>query len=337
MQFPTRRLRRLRKTEKMRSLVRETTLLPSDLICPVFVQEGIDERVAVKSMPGMQRLPLSDVSGEVELIKGAGIPAVMLFGIPSSKDDAGSSAFDENGIVQRAASEIRRAFGDGIVIMSDVCLCQYTRSGHCGIVRGGPGRGGGGGGNPAIDNDSSLEVLAKIAVSQAESGVDVVAPSAMMDGQVHAIRTALDDSGFSDVLIMSHSAKHRSGFYSPFRDAAECAPQFGDRSTYQMPYTNAREAMMEVETDVEEGADIVMIKPALAYIDLVAEARRRLDLPVAAYSTSGEYALVRAAAAAGYVDGTQIALEVLHSIKRAGADMIVTYFARDVAGSLLAE
>ena len=335
MQFPTRRLRRLRKTEKMRSLVRETTLLPSDLICPVFVQEGIDERIAVKSMPGMQRLPLSDVTGEVESIKDAGIPAIMLFGIPSSKDDAGSSAFDGDGIVQRAASEVRRAFGDDIVIMSDVCLCQYTRSGHCGIIRGGSGQGGGG--SPAIDNDSSLEVLAKIAVSQAESGVDVVAPSAMMDGQVHAIRTALDDSGFSDVLIMSHSAKHRSGFYSPFRDAAECAPQFGDRSTYQMPYTNAREAMLEVETDVEEGADIVMIKPALAYIDLVAEARRRLDLPVAAYSTSGEYALVRAAAAAGYVDGTQIALEMLHSIKRAGADMIVTYFAKDVAGSLLAK
>ena len=336
MQFPTRRLRRLRKTEKMRSLVRETTLLPSDLICPVFVQEGIDERIAVKSMPGMQRLPLSDVTGEVESIKGAGIPAIMLFGIPSSKDDAGSSAFGGNGIVQRAASEVSRAFGDDIVIMSDVCMCQYTKSGHCGIIRGGPGQGGGGG-SPTIDNDSSLEILAKIAVSQAESGVDVVAPSAMMDGQVHAIRTALDDSGFPDVLIMSHSAKHRSGFYSPFRDAAECAPQFGDRSTYQMPYTNAREAMQEVETDVEEGADIVMIKPALAYIDLVAEARRRLDLPVAAYSTSGEYALVRAAAAAGYVDGTQIALEMLHSIKRAGADMIVTYFAKDVAGSLLAK
>ena len=322
----------MRKTEKMRSLVRETTLLPSDLVCPVFVQEGIDERITVKSMPGMQRLPLSDVTGEVESIKSAGIPAIMLFGLPSSKDDAGSSAFDGDGIVQRAASEVNRAFGDDIVIMSDVCLCQYTLSGHCGIVRDNPGRG-----NPAIDNDSSLEVLAKIAVSQAESGVDVVAPSAMMDGQVSAIRTALDDSGFSDVLIMSHSAKHRSGFYSPFRDAAECAPQFGDRSTYQMPYTNAREAMMEVETDVEEGADIIMIKPALAYLDLVAEARRRLDLPVAAYSTSGEYALVRAAAAAGYVDGAQIALEMLHSIKRAGADIIVTYFAKDVAGLLSAE
>ena len=336
MRFPTRRLRRLRKTEKMRSMIRETTLLPSDLVCPVLVQEGIGERVTVKSMPGIQRLPLSDVTGEVESIKGAGIPAIMLFGVPSSKDDAGSSAFDRDGIVQRAVSEVRQAFGDDIVIMSDVCMCQYTSSGHCGIVRDGPGRGGGGG-SPAIDNDPSLEVLAKIAVSQAESGVDVVSPSAMMDGQVSAIRTALDDSGFSDVLIMPHSAKHRSVFYSPFRDAAECAPQFGDRSTYQMPYTNAREAMQEIESDVEEGADIVMIKPALAYLDLVAEARRRLDLPVAAFSVSGEYALVRAAAAAGYVDGTQIALEMLHSIKRAGADIIVTYFAKDVAGSLLAE
>ena len=331
MSFPARRLRRLRKTEKMRSLVRETVVSPTDLICPVFVQEGLSERVTVDSMPGIQRLPLSDVTGEVESIKEAGIPAIMLFGIPASKDDAASSAFDQGGIVQRAASQIRDAFGDGIVVMADVCLCQYTSSGHCGVISHGTG------GTKQIDNDTSLEILAKTAVSQAESGVDVVSPSAMMDGQVAAIRAALDDSGFADVLIMSHSAKHRSGFYSPFRDAAECAPQFGDRATYQVPYTNAREAMLEVESDVSEGVDMVMIKPALAYLDLIAEARRRFDLPVSAYSVSGEYALVRAAAAAGYVDGVQIALEVLHSIKRAGADIIVTYFAKDVAGSLLAK
>ncbi len=325
MSFPARRLRRLRKTERMRSLVRETTVTPTDLVCPVFVQENLAERTAVDSMPGIQRLPLSDITGEIESIRETGIPAVMLFGIPASKDDAGSSAFDSGGIVQQAASRIRQSFGDDVVIMADVCLCQYTPSGHCGIVSSGG----------KIDNDPSLDILARIAVSQAEAGADVVSPSAMMDGQVAAIRAALDDAGHDDVLIMPHSAKHRSEFYSPFRDAAECAPRFGDRATYQGPYTNARESIMEVEADVAEGADIVMIKPALAYLDLISEARRRFDLPISAYSVSGEYALVRAAADAKYVDGTRIALEILHAIKRAGADMIVTYFAKDVAGSLL--
>jgi porphobilinogen synthase len=320
MSFPTRRLRRLRTSEKMRELVQETTLSPKDFICPVFVQEDLKERVQVQSMSEIERLPLSDVNDEVGKIIDLGIPAIMLFGIPTQKDESGSSAFDDNGIVQKAISQIREKFGDKIVIMADVCLCQFTSTGHCGIIHGNK-----------IDNDISLETLAKIAISQAKAGVDTVSPSAMMDGQVFAIRKALDDAGFTDVSIMSHSAKHRSNFYSPFRDAAECAPKFGDRKTYQVPYTNAREAMMEVETDIEEGVDIVMIKPALSYLDLIVETRRKFNVPVSAYSVSGEYALVKAASQLGYVNEKDITLEILHSIKRAGADMIVTYFAKSAS------
>lgn len=320
MSFPTRRLRRLRVSEKMRELVQETTLSPKDFISPVFVQEGLDERIKVESMSEIERLPLKDVNEEVATIIELGIPAIMLFGIPSQKDEAGSSAFDDNGIVQKAISQIRKKFGDKIVIMADVCLCQFTSTGHCGIIQG-----------DKIDNDSSLETLAKIAISQAKAGVDTVSPSAMMDGQVDAIRKALDKEGFTNVSIMSHSAKHRSNFYAPFRDAAECAPKFGDRKTYQVPYTNAREAMMEVETDIKEGVDIVMIKPALAYLDLIAETRRKYNIPVSAYSVSGEYALVKAASQLGYVNEKDITLEILYSIKRAGADMIVTYFAKSAS------
>ena len=320
MSFPTRRLRRLRINEKMRNLVQETTLLPTDLICPVFVQEGIDSKIQVESMTEIERLPLNNVNEEIEKITDLKIPAIMLFGIPESKDEVGSSAFDENGIVQKAISQIKENFGNKMLIMADVCLCQYTSTGHCGIVHG-----------DKIDNDTSNETLAKIAVSQAKAGVDVVSPSAMMDGQVAAIRNALDDSGFTDVSIMSHSAKHRSSFYSPFRDAAECAPKFGDRKTYQVPYTNAREAITEVEADINEGVDIVMIKPALSYLDLIAETRRRFSVPVAAYSVSGEYALVKGAAKQGWINEKDITEEILHSIKRAGADMIVTYFAKKAA------
>ena len=320
MSFPTRRLRRLRTSDKMRELVQQTTLSPKDFICPVFVQEDLKERIKIESMSEIERLPLSDVNDEIAEIIDLGIPAIMLFGIPSQKDEAGSSAFDDNGIVQKAISQIREKFGDKIVIMADVCLCQFTSTGHCGIVQGNK-----------IDNDTSLETLAKIAISQAKAGVDTVSPSAMMDGQVAAIRKALDGKGFTDVSIMSHSAKHRSNFYSPFRDAAECAPKFGDRKTYQVPYTNAREAMMEVETDIEEGVDIVMIKPALAYLDLISETRRKYNVPVSAYSVSGEYALVKAASQLGYVNEKDITLEILYSIKRAGADMIVTYFAKSAS------
>ena len=320
MSFPTKRLRRLRISGKMRELVQETTLSPKDFICPVFVQEDLKERIKIESMTEIERLPLTEVNDEVEKIIDLGIPAIMLFGIPTQKDEIGSSAFDENGIVQKAASQIREKFGDKIVIMADVCLCQFTSTGHCGIIK-----------ENKIDNDTSLEILSKIAISLAKSGVDTVSPSAMMDGQVAAIRKALDAEGFTDVSIMSHSAKHRSNFYSPFRDAAECAPKFGDRKTYQVPYTNAREAMMEVETDINEGVDIVMIKPALSYLDLIAETRRNFNVPVSAYSVSGEYALVKAASQLGYVNEKDITLEILHSIKRAGADMIVTYFAKSAS------
>jgi len=320
MSFPTRRLRRLRTSDKMRELVQQTTLSSKDFICPVFVQEDLEERMKIESMSEIERLPLKDVNDEVSTIIDLGIPAIMIFGIPTVKDESGSSSFDENGIVQKAISQIREKFGDKIVIMADVCLCQFTSTGHCGIIHG-----------DKIDNDISLQTLAKIAVSQAKAGVDTVSPSAMMDGQVAAIRKALDDEGFTDVSIMSHSAKHRSNFYSPFRDAAECAPKFGDRKTYQVPYTNARESMMEVETDIEEGVDIVMIKPALSYLDLIAETRRKYNVPVSAYSVSGEYALVKAAAQLGYVNEKDITLEILHSIKRAGADLIVTYFAKSAS------
>ena len=323
MSFPERRLRRLRTSEKMRELVQQTTLSPKDFICPVFVQEDLKTRVKVESMTEIERLPLDDITDEVGTITDLGIPAIMLFGIPSNKDEAGSSAFDENGIVQKAIEQIRKNFGDKVVIMADVCLCQFTSTGHCGIIHG-----------KKIDNDKSLDTLAKIAISQAKMGVDTVSPSAMMDGQVAAIRKALDDEGFSDVSIMSHSAKHRSNFYSPFRDAAECAPKFGDRKTYQVPYTNAREAMMEVETDVNEGVDIVMIKPALSYLDLISETRRKFNIPVSAYSVSGEYALVKAASQLGFVNEKDITQEILYSIKRAGADMIVTYFAKSASNFL---
>ena len=320
MSFPIRRLRRLRTSGKMRELVQQTTLSPKDFICPVFVQEDLKSRVKIESMSEIERLPLSDVNDEIETIRGLGIPAIMLFGIPSQKDEMGSSAFDDNGIVQKAISQIKENFGDKTLIMADVCLCQFTSTGHCGIIKGNK-----------IDNDTSLKTLTDIAVSQAKAGVDTVSPSAMMDGQVAAIRSALDDEGFTDVSIMSHSAKHRSNFYSPFRNAAECAPKFGDRKTYQVPYTNAREAMMEVETDINEGVDIVMIKPALAYLDLIAETRRKFNVPVSAYSVSGEYALVKAASQLGYVNEKDITEEILYSIKRAGADMIVTYFAKSAS------
>ena len=315
--FPSKRLRRLRINENIRSLVQEVRLSVNDLVCPIFVEEGLKEKKSVGSMPDIVRLPLSEISNEVQNISDLKIPAVMLFGIPSQKDESGTSAYAENGIVQRAISEIRSNFGDKISIMTDVCLCQYTSSGHCGIVNG-----------KKIDNDLSIKTLTDIAVSQAKMGVDVVSPSAMMDGQVSAIRKGLDDANFKDVIIMSHSAKHSSSFYSPFRDAAECAPQFGDRKTYQVPFTNPREAMREVEADIEEGVDIVMIKPALSYLDLIAEAKKKFNVPVSAYSVSGEYALVKAAANQGWIKEDEVTYEILSSIKRAGADFIVTYFAK---------
>jgi len=323
MSFPARRLRRLRSSEKMRDLLQETRLSPKDFICPIFVQEDLKTRQKIESMPDIQRLPLNEVVDEVGDISNLQIPAVMVFGLPSKKDDVGSSAYDENGIVQKAISEIRKAHGEKIVIMADVCLCQYTSTGHCGLVK-----------DNKIDNDSSIETLTKIAISQAKAGVDIVSPSAMMDGQVASIRAGLDDAGFSNVAIMSHSAKHQSSFYSPFRDAAECAPKFGDRKTYQVPFTNPREAIREVENDINEGVDIVMIKPALAYLDVIAETKRRFNIPLSAYSVSGEYALVKAASNQGWVNEEDIVLEILYAIKRAGADMMVTYFAKSASKML---
>jgi porphobilinogen synthase len=268
-------------------------------------------------MPDIIRLPLEEVNMEVQEIKDLGIPAIMLFGIPTQKDDLGTGAFVDDGIVQKAISQIRSNFGESVVIMADVCLCQYTASGHCGILKG-----------DMIDNDSSLKTLASVALSLAKAGVDIVSPSAMMDGQVKVIRETLDSNGFTDVGIMSHSAKHRSSFYNPFRDAADCAPQFGDRKTYQVPFTNPREA---IESDIAEGVDIVMVKPALAYLDLIAETKRTHNIPVSAYSVSGEYALVKGAAQLGWINETDIMSEIMYSIKRAGADMIVTYFAKKMA------
>ena len=323
MPFPATRLRRLRRSGSIRELVRETRLAASDLVCPIFVDEsGTPSRI--DSMPGLSRIGPDDVASEAGSIHDLGIRAVMLFGVPSSKDDAASSAYAPDGVVQEAIRSVRDSHGDALAIMSDVCLCQYTPSGHCGLV---------GDGN-SIDNDTSLEALSRIAVSQARAGTDVVSPSAMMDGQVSAIRAALDGAGFGDVAIMSHSAKHASSFYAPFRDAASCAPQFGDRRSYQVPYTGARASMQEIAADIEEGVDIVMIKPALAYLDIIAETRRRFDVPVAAYSVSGEYALVKAAESRDMVDGTAVALEILHAIKRAGASVIVTYFAKEAAAAL---
>jgi len=323
MSFPNLRLRRLRKTGKIRELLEEVRLSPKDLICPIFVQENLNSRVQGESMPGMDRLPLRDVVDEVNSIAELKIPAIMVFGMPSRKDDKGTSAFAQDGIVQRAISEIRKNLGNEIAVITDVCLCQYTTAGHCGLVKG-----------DKIDNDSSLETLTKVAVSQAQSGADVVSPSAMMDGQVKAIRQGLDDAGFSDVVIMSHSAKHRSSLYSPFKDMAHSAPKFGDRKTYQLPYTNPKEAMREVETDIAEGVDIVMIKPALPYLDLIAMTREKFNVPISAYSVSGEYALVKAAAMKGWIDEKEVTLEILTAIKRAGADMIVTYFSKSAAKTL---
>jgi porphobilinogen synthase len=321
--FPKTRLRRLRKNKKIRELLQEVRLSASDLIAPVFVQEGLSKPEDIESLPGIMRLPLESIADEAREIVSLGIPAVIVFGIPSKKDDHGTSAFDDHGIVQRAVSLIRKEVGDEVAIVTDVCLCQYTTKGHCGLVNDG-----------TIDNDRSIETLAKIAVSQARAGADIVAPSAMMDGQVKAIRQGLDENGFNDVAIMSYSAKHASPLYAPFRDAAHSAPQFGDRKSYQLSYTNPNEAIREIELDIHEGADIVMVKPAIAYLDLIYRARQLFNVPLAAYSVSGEYALIKAAAKQGMIDENAVMLELLTSIKRAGADIIITYFAKQAAGLL---
>ncbi len=317
--FPRIRLRRLRRTPLIRDMVRETTLTKKDLIYPMFIIEGKTQAIA--SMPGISRLSINDAIEEVKEIVELGIPAIILFGIPKKKDSVASQAYAKEGIIQRAVRAIKDEVGDNLVVITDVCLCEYMDHGHCGIVKGNE-----------ILNDPTLELLAKVAVSHAEAGADIVAPSDMMDGRVKAIREALDEEGFENVAIMSYSAKYASSFYSPFREAADSAPAFGDRKTYQMDVGNAEEALREVALDIEEGADIVMVKPALAYLDVIYRVKKTFGMPTAAYNVSGEYAMIKAAAEMKLIDEKAIVYETLLSIKRAGADLILTYFAKEVAG-----
>jgi porphobilinogen synthase len=318
--FPNVRLRRLRTTSAVRDLLQETRLSSKDLIAPIFVQEGLKKTQEVPSMPDISRMPLSKLVVEVDRILELGISAIILFGLPLQKDANAESAFNGDGIVQRSVEVLRKHFGSKVAIITDVCLCQYTSHGHCGLVV-----------NKKIDNDKTIGALAKVAVSHARAGADIVAPSAMMDGQVQALRTALDNTGFADVAIMGYSAKQASPLYAPFRDAAYSTPEFGDRRTYQMPFSNAREAMREIQTDIAEGVDIVMIKPAIPYLDLVYTARQSTYLPICAYSVSGEYALIKAAAMKGWIDENSVMTEFITSIKRAGANMIITYYAKKMA------
>ncbi len=324
---PTDRPRRLR-TDGVRSLVAETDLRASDLVAPVFVDATTDERVPIESMPGHERVPVAESADRVREIRETGVEAVIVFGIPESKDDEGSRAWADDGVVQRA---VRRITGQtDAYVITDVCLCEYTDHGHCGILETGARE------DPrmTVDNDATLELLEWIAVSHASAGADMVAPSGMIDGMVGAIRAALDAEGYGHVPVMSYAAKYESAFYGPFRDAADGAPAFGDRRHYQMDPANAREALREVALDVEEGADVLMVKPALPYLDVVAAVRREFDHPVAAYNVSGEYAMLHAAAERGWLDLEEVAHESLLSIKRAGADLIVTYFAEDLAERL---
>jgi porphobilinogen synthase len=317
------RPRRLRRTATIRRMVRETVLNPADFIYPMFVAPGKGVRQEVAAMPGVARLSADLLVEEVKAVWGAGVPSVLLFGLPQKKDDTGSEAASPRGAVQQAVRALKKALPE-LVVITDVCLCGYTSHGHCGIVHKGE-----------IDNDATLEVLAQTALSHAEAGADLVAPSDMMDGRVGAIRETLDDRGFEMVGIMSYAVKYASAFYGPFREAAESAPKYGDRRGYQMDPANAREAMREATLDVEEGADIIMVKPALPYLDIISQLAGEFDLPLAAYQVSGEYSMIKAAAAKGWLDETAAMLESLTAIKRAGADLILTYFARE-AGNLLA-
>ena len=329
--FPAIRPRRLRRTPAMRRLVRETTLTVADVIYPLFVRPGADLQVPIRSMPGQFQWSVDRLVAEVRAAAGLGVPAVMLFGIPEHKDALGSGNWDPEGIVPRAIRAIKDAAPETVVI-SDMCLCEYTDHGHCGVIN----RVGGPHFDPTLPdgyllNDPTLDLLARSAVAHAEAGADVIAPSGMIDGMVGAIRSALDQSGYDHVLVMSYAAKYASGFYGPFREAAESPPQFGDRSQYQMDPANRREALKETALDVAEGADVVMVKPAMPYLDVLSDLRQAFDVPVAAYQVSGEYAMLQAAAANGWIDLERCALEALVGIKRAGADMILTYFAKDVA------
>lgn len=316
------RPRRLRRTENLRALVRETQLHPADFILPLFACAGERVRREITSMPGVHNLSVDEIAKEAAAAEQIGVKGVILFGLPETKDEAGSGAYHENGIVQRAVKAIRKS-APSLVIMTDTCLCEYTSHGHCGVVRGGE-----------VINDESLELLARTAVSQAAAGADVIAPSAMMDGQVGAIREALDDAGFDQVAIMAYAVKYASAFYGPFREAADSAPAFGDRRAYQMDAANAREALREAELDEAEGADFLMVKPATVYLDILKMLREQFDLPLAAYHVSGEYAMIKAAAQNGWIDEQRAMMETLTSIKRAGADIILTYYAREAIRAL---
>jgi porphobilinogen synthase len=313
------RHRRLRRSAGVRRLVQETRLSAADFVYPLFVTHGQGVREEIPSMPGQFRISLDQVGREASELRELGIGAVLLFGLPAMKDDVGSEAYDEGGIVQDAVRQFKRMDED-LVVITDVCLCEYTSHGHCGVIRDGD-----------VDNDESIDLIARTAVSHARAGADIVAPSDMMDGRVLAVREALDDAGFESTPIMAYSAKYASAFYGPFREAADSAPQFGDRRGYQMDPPNAREALREIEADIDEGADIVMVKPALPYLDVLSRARQEFDVPLAAYNVSGEYAMVRAAEQQGWIDGERITMEILTSIKRAGADVIITYHAKEAA------
>ena len=323
--FPSVRLRRLRRTSVLRDMVRETVLSPKDFIYPIFVTEGRDVRIPIEPMPGQFQLSLDHLLNEAAEAHALGVPAVLLFGIPSHKDEVGTQAYAQHGIVQEAVSALKQALPD-MVVITDVCLCEYTDHGHCGVLLD----------DGTVDNDATLELLAKSAVAQAEAGADIVAPSAMMDGQIAALRAGLDTAGFSHVPVMAYASKMASAYYGPFRIAAASSPRTGDRRAYQMDGANAREAMREMEQDAAEGADILMVKPALAYLDILAEARARFEHPMAAYNVSGEYAMLKAAAANGWLDHDAAMMEQLTSIKRAGADLIITYFAKEAARLLRA-
>jgi porphobilinogen synthase len=319
MDFPTYRPRRLRRNEKIRAMVRETSLSPKHLIHPLFVIPGRNKSETVSSMPGVAQLSVDRAVIECQEIDALGIPAVILFGIPERKDALGTQAYADSGVVQQAIRAIKEKLPE-LLVITDVCLCEYTDHGHCGVIR-----------NGEVDNDSTLELLAKEALSHARAGADIVGPSDMMDGRVGAIRKALDGSGFEQVAILAYAAKYASGFYGPFREAAESTPQFGDRRSYQMDPANSDEALREVELDIREGADIVMVKPALSYLDVIYRVKQKFGYPVAAYNVSGEYAMIKAAGQNGWLDEERVMMEVLLAIRRAGADMILTYFAKDLA------
>ncbi len=319
MYFPQYRPRRLRANETIRRMVRETTLSPDNFIYPMFVTHGKGVKKEISSMPGNYQQSIDNLVKDCEEVHGLGIPAVILFGIPERKDELGSEAYSDEGIVQHAIKAIKNRL-PGLMVITDVCMCEYTSHGHCGIIK-----------NGTVQNDATLELLAREALSHAKAGADMVAPSDMMDGRVGAIREVLDDEGFENTPIMAYAAKYASGFYGPFREAAESTPQFGDRRSYQMDPANGREALREVELDIEEGADIVMVKPALSYLDIISQIKQEFNMPVAAYNVSGEYSMVKAAAKLGWIDGERVMMEILTSIKRAGADMILTYHAKEAA------